>query len=189
MRAILSRAILLGLLLPQVAVAWETRIGAGPSTSGKWESNDRDGLNVVLGIQGRIRHSAMFMRGELMGNRFHREKHAVSKLSSFYTAWTYHFHDPSLMVGPALLFQGRPEGHWSPYVIGGVGYCRAFLTGTASANGQPIYSYHNSMVSRWDVNYGAGLQAKMGRTTGFLELRRHDTGFDRPLQLTIGFGL
>src|SRR5262249_34693280 len=129
-RAILSRALLLGLLLPQSVMAWEARIGAGTSSGN--HPIPRDGLHFLLGIQNRLGPTPMFLRGELMGNRFYKGRpaevpsYSIDQAGVYHieTYWEYRYKDPSLMVGPALMFDARPEGPWSPYLIAGFGYYR-----------------------------------------------------------------
>jgi hypothetical protein len=182
----ISRVLVVGLLLPQAALAWEWRVGGGTTASGLLD--EPNGVHFALGVQNRIRNSAMYFRGDfaVSQQRSSRFRTDAPFGASPDGLWQWESDSsPRVMVGPAIIFQGRPDASWSPYVIGGFDYHFVHLRHDLLQDGQPVSS-HSWSSSGFNTNYGVGLQAGIGRATGFLEFRKHGS---HAYRLTLGLGL
>src|SRR5262245_34687405 len=181
MRAMLPRVLVLVLLLPPAARAWEVRVGAGPSA--KREYNNPNGVNFGLGLQNRIGRSPLYFRGELAGSHYESLLHSMAHTPN--ETWIYQVDRPWLMLGSSMVLQVRPGGRWSPYALGGLGYYFEFYDLARLVSDRSVES--SNWTSRsWGVNYGGGLQAKIGGKTEFLELRWHYDQWAQGMNLTFG---
>jgi hypothetical protein len=184
-------ALVISLLLPQAVQAWETRMGFGASWPGIGESGShRNGQHALVGVQNRLGGSSMYFRGELMANRYSPQSYVMKshprEVIPTADTWIKTVDEQALMVGPALVLQGRPDGNWSPYAVGGISYFVNFI----HADIRPASQYSSAgTTTEFSLNYGAGLQAKFASATAFFEIRQHTRELGgRPLQLTLGVG-
>jgi hypothetical protein len=86
--------------------------------------------------------------------------------------------DETSLVGLSLVFAGRPNGRWTPYLTAGVGYywSKVAYDQNPLADGGTYELKHQSIGG----SFGVGMSVRLGSFSLFTEVRRHTKPAELP---------